>query len=340
MRRGCRVGIAAGGALLAAALLPSTAAAVVPYVTNDAGALVPVTPGLVIRNMNASVGYALSPGEGLIRAQITGPDNQPVASASNCSSYVAPRLVDYRGNGAYTILVNAYLPNDFNCATPIAATAAVYFVNAYVAVAPPGGRQLIRAANAFGLRTIDVPIVLNPGALTHEIRYKRAGKTGADGAIIGASKEGFEDRARSVVPLRLEKPGKWIIVARAKGFTASTAGGQFYTPWSKVGTINGIAPFDIRSESFPDSRGPSYQLKASLGEPSARGFVTVSIAPGKKGGSFRPLGRAKLGKNATFFKRFSVPAPGVYRLRITRKKTATMAGGVITRPITISRRFF
>jgi hypothetical protein len=308
-------------------------------VTNDAGAPVPVTPGLVIRNMNASVGFVLSPGEGLIKAEITGPDGQPVATASNCSSFVAPRSVDYRGNGAYTIAVQSFLANDFSCTKPVGAAVAAYFVNAFVRVAPPGGRQLIRAAGAFGARTIDVPIALNPGALSHEIRYKRAGRIGPDGAIVGAAKEGFEDRSRGVVPVRLDRPGRWVIVARAKGYSTA-GGGQFFTPWSPVGVIQGIAPFDIRSASFPDSRGPSYQLKAQLGEPSARGFVTVSIAPGKRGGRFRPLGRAKLGKNAVFFKRFSVPAPGNYRLRITRKKTATMAGGSITRPITISNRYF
>jgi hypothetical protein len=338
MRRGCRVGLAAGGALLAAALLPATAAAVVPVITNDAGAPTPVTPGLVIRNMNVEIGFGLSGAEGRIKAQVTGPDGGQVMSPANCTTFVGARGVDYRGNGPYTVAVQTFAANDFNCATPIGAFVGAYIVNAFVATAPPGGRQLNRAPGAFGLRTIDVPIALNPGAVDHEVRYARAGRIGPDGAIAGASKEGFYDRARSVVPLRLDRPGRWVIVARARGFTTST--GPFYTPWSDPRYIQAVAPFDLRSLSFPDSRGPSYQLEGRLGEATARGVVRISVAPGRRGGTFRALGPAKVGKNATFRKRFSVAAPGVYRLRITRKKTATMAGGVITRPITISRRFF
>ena len=339
MRRGCRVGLAAaGGALLAAALIPASAGAVVPVVTNDIGAPEAVRPGLVIRNMNVSIGFGLVGAEGRIKAVVTGPDGGQAMSPANCTTFVGARAVDYRGNGPYTVAAQAFAANDFSCATPIGAFVGAYIVNAFVATAPPAGRQLIRAPGSFSTRVIDVAIAPNPGAVTHEVRYARAGRIGPDGAIAGASKEGFVDTSRGVVPLRLDRPGRWVIVARARGFTTAT--GPYFTPWSAPRFIQAIAPFDLRSLNFPDSRGPSYQLEGRLMEPSARGVVRISIAPGRRGGTFRALGPAKLGKNAIFRKRFGVAAPGVYRLRITRKKTATMAGGVITRPITISRRFF
>lgn len=338
MRRGCRLGMAAGGALFAAALLPATAGAVTPVVTNDAGAPVVITPGLTIRNMSPNVGYVLGPGEGRVIAGVSGPDGQPVATARNCSSFVTGGGVDYRGNGTYTISVLAYGPNDFGCTTPVGLSQVAFTINAGVGLGQVPGRRLIRAAGSFVRRPINVPIALNPGALGHEIRYKRNGRVGPDGALVGPSNEAFADSARAVVPLRLDKPGRWVIVARAKGF--SNAGGQYFTPWSAPVTVRAVAPFDISSMSFPDSRGPSYMVRGILREPSARGVVQVLIAPGRRGGKFRPLGAARLNTKATFTKRFTVQAPGVYRLRFVRKRTATMNGGVITRPITISRRFF
>ena len=340
MRRGCRVGIAAGGALLAAALVPPTGGAVTPVVTNDAGAPTVVTPGLTIRQMKANVGFVLGPGEGRITAGVSGPDGQRVSLARNCTAFVTGSGIDYRGNGTYTISVMSYAANDFGCTTPVGLSQVPFTINAGVSLGAPRGRQLIRSAGSFSRRDINVPIALNPGALSHEIRYKRNGRIGPDGGIMGASQEAFADAARSLVPLRLDKPGRWVVVARAKGYSGSNSTGQFFTAWSAPIVIRAIAPFDILTASFPDSRGPSYSARVRLREPSARGVVQVSIAPGRRGGTFRELGPARLGKDGVFLKRFTVAAPGVYRLRFTRKATATMAGGVITRPITISRRFF
>jgi hypothetical protein len=313
---------------------------VTPVVTNDAGAPTVVTPGLAIRQMSPNVGFVLGPGEGRVTAGVSGPDGQRVSQARTCSTFVTGSGIDYRGNGPYTISVLSYATNDFNCTTPIGVSSSSFTINAGVGLGAVPGRQLIRRAGDFSRRDINVPIALNPGALGHEIRYKRNGRIGPDGGIVGASQEAFADSARGLVALRLDKPGRWVVVARAKGFLGNHSPGQFFTAWSAPVVIRAIAPFDILSASFPDSRGPSYSVKVQLREPSARGVVQVSIAPGRRGGTFRKLGPARLGKNAVFLKKFTVAAPGVYRLRFTRKKTVTMAGGVITRPITISRRFF
>ena len=61
------------------------------------------------------------------------------------------------------------------------------------------------------------------------------------------------------------------MVARAQS-------GDYFTPWSAPITITMIAPFDLLATSFPDSRGPSYQLKGTVREKTMAGSrVTVTL---------------------------------------------------------------
>ena len=337
MRRACRWWIAAGSVAAGTVLVPWTAGAVTSNVIGDDGAPVPVTAGLVIRNMDAKVIFSLAPHEGLITAAVIGPDGvTPAASPLTCTSYTGPRGVDYRGNGVYTVVVQSFLPNDHNCTAVAGAQIVRYSVSASVALSPPAGRIRIRRPGSFSTRVVNVPIALNPGALAYEVRYARGGAIGPDGAIAGASSEGFVDRAKSVVPLRLTRPGRWVIVARAKGYSTS---GQFFTPWSAPAVIRAVAPFDLDRVSFPDSRGPSYQLRGQIKERSARGSVSISIAPGRKG-KFRSLGRAKIRRNGVFVKRFTVRQPGAYRVRYRFAGSATTAKGQVVKRIRISRQVF
>lgn len=91
--------------------------------------------------------------------------------------------------------------------------------------------------------------------------------------------------------------------------------------------------------TFPDSRGPSYQLRGQIRERSARGFVSIAIAPGRKG-KLRPLGRARVRRNGVFVKRFTVRQPGVYRIRYRFAASPTTAKGQVVKRIRISRRLF
>jgi hypothetical protein len=58
-----------------------------------------------------------------------------------------------------------------------------------------------------------------------------------------------------VVPLRLTRSGRYVVVARAKGF--SNPSGQFFSPWSPPVVIHAKAPFDVAGLTFPDPSGPT-----------------------------------------------------------------------------------
>ena len=60
-----------------------------------------------------------------------------------------------------------------------------------------------------------------------------------------------QDRAQSSA----RAPGDYVVVARAQS-------GDYYTAWSAPVTLKLIAPFDFMTRTFPDSRGPRYQVRA------------------------------------------------------------------------------
>ena len=77
-----------------------------------------------------------------------------------------------------------------------------------------------------------------------------------------------------------------------------------------------MAPFDLSSVSFPDSRGPSYQLRGIVREKAIAGSrVTVAAAKGKKGKRFRTLGKGKVNSEGVFKVRFRL-SRGTYRIRL------------------------
>lgn len=235
--------------------------------------------------------------------------------------------------------MQAFPSRDFGCDRPLGPPASYqYTVTGSVALAAPAGRVLIRRPNSFAIRQVAVPIALNPGATSTEVRCARGGVIGADGAISGPSDQGFVDSTNGVVPLRLDRPGRWVVVARAKGF-AST--GDYFTPWSAPVTIRAVAPFDLDRVTFPDARGPHYQLRGEIEERTARGRVAVSIAPGRRG-PFRSLGSARIRSNGTFVTRFTQrrARAGSYRIRYRFRGSATTAGGAVTQRVTITRRVF
>lgn len=333
-RRGGLAVIALTGA---AALAPAAATAATATVTGDDGASVSITPGLTVRNMSPSVGYTLAANERYINATVTGPDGAQAETPRGCTSFVSNSGVDYRGNGIYTVTVQAFPQNDFDCSTPVGPPVISQFtVNATVSLTSPAGRILIRPPNSFTTRVIPVAIGLNPGALATEVRYARGGVVGADGAISGPSESAFVDSATGTVPLRLTKPGRYVVVARQEGFATS---GDYFTPWSPPAFITAVAPFDLEGVTFPDARGPSYSVRGQVRERSARGSVVVSLGRGKKG-PYRSLGRAKIRANGTFLKNFTERRFGTYRVRYRFTGSATTAGGIVVQRVSITRRVF
>jgi len=327
-------------ALAVAVAAPATAsAAPTVTITGDDGnpaALSAVPFGL--RNMDVTVTAAVPATDaGNFTVQVFGPDNVAVTPLSTCLdpefTTSTRRFADYRGNGTYAVALRYFAEADTDCNGTATERRYQYVINAGSAVTAPPAKLLTRAPNSFSTNTHQLGVTLNPGAISYEIRYALGGVTGADGAITGPSSEAFVNTGNGLADFRFQKPGRYVIVARAKN-------GIFSTPWSGATVVNAIAPFDLERVSFPDSRGPSYKLRGRLRERVARGKVTIAIAKRWKKGKFRSIGKAKINSKGRFTKRFRVSGYGKYRLRYTYRGSSLVAPGRVTERITISKRFF
>jgi hypothetical protein len=326
-------------ALVISALVPASAAAAPTVtVTGDDGNQVPITTGaaLGLRNMDVTANVAVRTSDGAAyRTQVVDGAGTPASDASPClSTKSAPtwsNFASYRGNGTYNVIVRTY-PNG-GCTGSATTRVYHYAINAGVAITPPPGKLLTRAPNSFVINRHQLGISLNPGASVYEVRYARGGVVGPDGAISGPSQETFLDTTTGLAPFSFDKPGSYVIVARAQR-------GDFFTPWSPAVVVNAIAPFDLEKVTFPDARGPSYKLRGYLRERVARGKVTISWAKGRKGGKFHKVGKAKINAKGRFTKRFRLRRVGIYRLRYTYKGSSLVAAGRVTERIRIRRRIF
>ena len=324
----------------ATAVMPATAGALTPTITGDAGTPVPFTTPVTIRNMSPTFGVAFAAGENYnYSATLADAGGNQAATPVSCYSSSAPgtRSVDYHGNGAYTATVTLYAPTDHSCAkAAVAAPQSFQFViAASVAVGAPAGRVLIRDPNSYVTKTLALPVTLNPGALGYDVQYAPGAVLAPDGSISGPSTTGYVDTTAGTIPLSLRTPGRYLVVARARGF--STGAGTFATAWSPAAVVNAVAPFDAQSLTIPDSRGPSYRIRLQLREATARGRVTIGIRRGTKG-SFRSIGHATLGRNAVLGKRFSAHRTGTYTLRFVYRGSSTTAAGEIRAGVRITRR--
>lgn len=332
--------LAAGTTVLAALGTASIADAANLTVTGDDGNPVAIAQNVpaTIRNMSPSIGVGFAPGaDTKYSVTFAGPDGVAAATTATCFTTKVPinRSLDYRGNGTYTVTVTNYAKADTNCAKPTSTETYPVVIGGSVAVGAPAGRHLIRKANSYSTNTLQLPVQLNPGATSYEIRYAAGGAIGPDGGISGPSDTSYVSNTTGLADFRLTKPGVYTVVARAAGYAGA---GKFFTPWSAPVQITAIAPFDLMSLRFPDSRGPSYQLKGTLRETTIRGRVSIAIARGKKGGRFRSLGRVKITSKGTFSKRFTQRKTGVHRIRIKFAGSKTAAAGTIVQQIRISRR--
>jgi hypothetical protein len=324
--------------LTATAIAPASASALAVTVTGDDGNPLALGAGLTIRNMSPTVGIGFTAGEDIrYAATITGPDRVNAAGSISCLGVGTSRTVDYRGNGAYTVTIQPYGASDSNCRTPVGAPSVYSFtITAGVTLAGLDRRVLIRAANSFTALPVELPFTPNPGALGYEVRYAKAGAVGPDGALIGASAEGTVNPTTGRAELRITSPGRYAVVARARGFTGAT--GQFFTPWTPPVTVRAVAPFDVQSARFIDENGPVYRVSVKLREPTARGRVRLAWARGTAGGRFRGLGSARLTSQGSFTKRFRLARTGIYRLRIGFRGSRTTAAGRVVQHFRISRQ--
>jgi hypothetical protein len=325
--------------LVISALAPATAhAAPTVTATGDDGNPVALNPTTTVglRNMDVAANVSVLQADGgSYRTQVVDQAGTPASDASPCrDTEFGPtwtNYADYRGNGTYNVVVRTYASDD--CTGNAVQRVYRYAINAGVAVTAPPAKLLTRAPNSYISNTHELGVALNPGASLYEVRYALGGVAGPDGAISGPSAETFVDTATGLAPFRFDKPGNYLIVARATR-------GAFTTPWSAAITVQAIAPFDLTRVTFPDARGPSYKLRGQVREHAARGKVTVYLAKGKKKGKFHRIGKAKINKKGRFTKRFTTHKLGVYRLRYTFKGSSLVAAGRVTEQIHITRHFF
>lgn len=321
-------------ALIALAATPAAAsAAVTGSVTGDDGnqiALPANVAGPAIRNMDVrAITHVDAADAKSYRTAVTDPAGLDATTPGCRFGFDDTRFVDYHGNGAYKLTVTLY--TDTNCTAVKSTLVYTWTVAAGVALGQPAGPMLTRAPNSFTTNTQSFDFNANPGAFGYEIKYALGGTVNPDGSINGpAVKDAFRDSTTGKVQVLERTPGTYVMVARAKS-------GAYTSPWSAPVTFRLIAPFDLSSTSFPDSIGPTYQVRGILGETSAGGRVTVSAAKGKKGGRFRTLGRAKVNSTGVFKLRFRLRKLGIYRIKYSYRGSATVAGGSVTQVVRIRR---
>ncbi|HVL97076.1 MAG TPA: hypothetical protein VM266_14550 [Solirubrobacteraceae bacterium] len=298
-------------------------------VTGDDGNQIALGGAVSIRHMSPEVRFAFAPDERRYSAQVLGPDGAPASSGTTCSSTASPSAerVRYRGNGAYTVVIRVTTnEEDATCAEATEQRAA-FTIDARTGIgAPDSNRLLTRRPGSLSTISYEVPVQLNPGADSHELRFARNATLGPDGGISGTSQQAFVNSSTGLADVSFNRPGRYTLVVRAK---VTTADGERATAWSSPVVVDAVAPFDFSSITLPDSSGPSYKLAAVVREKSARGRVQVSIARGRKGKRFKRLGSPRIRRGGKISLRFRAARVGIYTVRFHFKGSKTTAGGTV-----------
>lgn len=327
---------------VAGALAPAGAGAATATVTGDTGQPVPLGGPVTIRQMEYDVIPGFSQEEAAAKKDyslvVLDPAGQVASSRVDCfPTYYGTINAhgDYRGNGVYTAVLTTY-PDTENssdaCKSKGTEQRLQFTINAFTVVGPLPAGHLRRQANGFSTIPLDVPVQINPGATSTELRYALNGVIGPDGAISGPSEQGFVSSSTGRATVSFSAAGRYVFVARA-------GRGGFFSPWSAPVAVDVVSPFDLASLTFSDSRGPSYRIKAKLGEPSATGRVKIAIAKGRRGGRFHSLGSARIKGQGVVTKRFRQRRLGAYRLRFSFKGSPTTAPGRVVQGVRFTRRF-
>jgi hypothetical protein len=332
-RRSCRALLAVSATVAAAAIAPAGASAAVSVaITGDDGNPIGLGGALNIRNMSPKLTTSAAATDNY-NATVTGPTGAKV-SDTGCRSgpLTTPWIVDYVGNGVYTVTVTTF--SSSSCGTATATQNLPFTITASTAITGPPTPQLTRAPGSFSTNTVKLPIDLNPGALSTDAFVALNVAPNADGSLPGTPTQLFPDSTTRTVDVPLNKgPGTYVVAARAKGYTGTN--GQAFSPWATPVSIRAFAPFDLKSFRWTDSRGPSYRFSATIMEPSTTGKVNIAIGRGTKG-KYKSFGTVKIRKHA-FSKRFSLTR-GKWRIRFKYKGNATVAGGFEVRRFEITRR--
>jgi hypothetical protein len=327
---------AAVAALAAGVVAPSAASAAVGLtITGDDGNPIALGSTINMRNMNPLLGIS-STATDFFNLSVTGPNGAKVASDLSCfSAYnTSQKPVDYVGNGTYTVVLTTFTNN--LCTTGASSRSLPFTITASTALGQPQTAVLTRKAGSPIPNTINLPIDLNPGALSTEAFVERNVTANPDGSLPGAPEQLFPDPATKTIAVRLDKgPGFYVVAAHAKGYTG-LLNPQTFGPWAPPVAIHAFAPFDTQKFTWTDTRGPSYRFSATIRATGASGTVTVGIRRGTKG-KFRSYGKVKIRKHR-ISKRIRLPRTGKYQMRLGYKGNATVAGGSEVRSFRITRR--
>jgi hypothetical protein len=328
---------AAAFAAMLACVPAGASAAITGSVTGDGGAPVALPANgaaTAIRNMDVqALSHVDSTDATSFNATVTDPAGVGASTPSPCwiTKYGPDdkRNVDYHGNGVYKLVVTTYTDNI--CSAGAKTYSYSWNVQAGVALGQPATPLMTRQPNSFSTATQQLDFTQNPGALTYEIKYALGGVAAPDGSISGPVQDAYLNSTTGKVELSPNVPGTYMVVARAKAYSG------YYTAWSAPVTLRLMAPFDLSSVSFPDTIGPSYQVRGILGETSARGRVSIAAAKGKHGRHFRTLGRARISSKGVFKLRFRLKKLGFYRLRFSYHGSDTVTGGTVLEVVKIRR---
>jgi len=318
----------------------ATATAATATVTGDDGNPIMLGGPVTIRNMDVKVEPAFSPSEVSEKRDYTlmvlDPAEQVAAALSTCrqaSGFTLAVSPEYRGNGTYTVLLTTYPDTERSadgCKAGGAEQRLPYTVAASTAVGPLPAQALLREPNSFATRPLEIPVQINPGSLSTEVRYAAGGVIGPDGGISGASESASVNSGTGRATAYLRTPGRYVVVARARADNA-------FTPWSAPAFVTVLAPFDLESFRFTDSRGPSYRVSATLREKTATGRVRIDLARGTKRGRYKRLGTVTI-RNGVVSKRFRQRRTGRYRMRLTYGGGPTTTPGAVVQEVRFTRR--
>jgi hypothetical protein len=329
--------LAVTAAFVAGVVTPGAASAAVSLtITGDDGNPIALGSTVNIRNMNPRLGVR-STDTDHFTLSVIGPSGTKVASDlapcfSNYSTDIKP--VDYVGNGTYTVTLTTF--TNSTCTTGPSARSLPFTITASTALGQPQSAVLTRKAQSTIPNTVNLPIDLNPGALSTEAFVARNVTANPDGSLPGAPKQLFPDPTTKTVAVRLDQgPGFYVVAAHAKGYTG-VLNPQTFAPWAAPVAIRAFAPFDTQRFTWTDTRGPSYRFSATIRATGATGRVSVGIRRGTKG-KFRSYGRVTIRKHR-ISKRIRLPRTGTYQMRLGYKGNSTVAGGSELRSFRITRR--
>ena len=334
-RRGRPALLAATAALAAATVAPGAAnAAVGLSVTGDDGNPIALGGPINIRNMNPQIGATAATTDNW-KLTGTGPGGAKVVDIGcRSGSLTAPRSVDYIGNGTYTLVLTT--SSNFDCSAGAASQTFTFTITASTTLGQPTTAVLTRKAGSVIPNTVNLPIDLNPGALSTEAWVARNVTPNPDGSLPGTPLQIFPDSTTKTVPVRLDQgPGFYVVAAHAKSFPGSF-NPQTFAPWATPVAIHAFAPFDTQKFTWTDTRGPSYRFSAVIRATGATGRVSVGIRRGSKG-KFRSYGKVKIRRHR-ISKRLRLPRTGTYQLRLGYGGNSTVAAGSEVRSFRITRR--